>query len=85
MSELSFDKCPNCGYTAVPQQRTHHNIMNHYVTADGKKTAIIPRQEEEFTATPNVNKPDETVQWIRKDVFDERKAKAAKVPAIPSK
>ena len=84
---MAFDKCPQCGYTAVPQNKTFSQIHNHYVTEDGKRSAIMNRAEAEFDAVPDATKPENTVKWIRKDVYDKRavEVKAAKTPETPKK
>jgi hypothetical protein len=82
---MAFDKCPQCGYTIVPENKTRHGVMNTFVTADGKRKTIMPRSEDEFDAIPDEKKPEEVVHWIREEIFLKRAADVKKAPSTTTK
>ena len=71
-------KCPQCGYSEVPELKVNNQIMNHYVTEDSKRTVVMNRAEEKFTTTVGVGKDEVKTNWVRKDIFD-------KMPPTPVK
>lgn len=77
---MPFTKCPQCGYNEVPEIKTHHAVMNHYVTSDGKRQAVMNRDEKEFDATTGEGKDAVTTKWIRKDIYEAAQKAATNKP-----
>lgn len=73
-----------CGYAEQVQQKTHHAVMNHYVSKDAKgvvKEIVVNRNEETFEGKDAKGAPN-GITWTRKDIAD--KAPATKTPVTPT-
>jgi hypothetical protein len=78
-------KCAMCGYDDAPKSQLETHIMNHYVSADGKRTIVLNCKDETFTTKPPIDSERQPETFTRADVYTEQlAAKQAKTPAPAS-
>ena len=61
-------KCPQCGYSEIPEIKTHHAAMHTYVNETTGRKAVFNRLEDtiEFKSKDRDEK-DVVTTWVRED------------------
>lgn len=72
---MPFTKCPQCGYSELPEIKSHHAVMNHYVNTETKEVCVINRNEEKFVGKVGKGDSAKEVQFIRQDIFEKENRK----------
>jgi len=74
-------KCPQCGYSEGPAQPEKSQIMNVYITSDGKRRACMNRGDQQVEAIKDGVK----TTWVLESAYNKHPTASQIVPSVSPK